>query len=350
MFQLIWFLWKATRFQKTSASSFTIWSRSQKESMWYRTLSEKKCRTMGNRWMRMNIDDGGSSQPASWETVVNIWEIALDCQRRGSPEPTWNSEVHSRLLRLALRGHWQSKGIWYQDITTARISDKSLVPSAAAVPIQSKLVDYVMIIDSSRVFQFRIIVKISTRPDFNLSINVTTAEWIRFNLIAVSIEIKRGAISQDEAFFQLSIWTAAHFAKLRQLMQHSCAVLFVLSVLFVQNHEWKLILAIMTSESRLEMHAYLSLGETGSLAGIYRVLATLRRLSKWIDEQYRPWFEDKILGAGEWKGTNFQEKDEGTLFLYWLRFLRLILHSQRSNKRSPRYLDDSYLCKKKRYK
>lgn len=247
----------------------------------------------------MNIDDGGSSQPASWETVVNIWEIALDCQRRGSPEPTWNSEVHSRLLRLALRGHWQSKGIWYQDITTARISDKSLVPSAAAVPIQSKLVDYVMIIDSSRVFQFRIIVKISTRPDFNLSINVTTAEWIRFNLIAVSIEIKRGAISQDEAFFQLSIWTAAHFAKLRQLMQHSCAVLFVLSVLFVQNHEWKLILAIMTSESRLEMHAYLSLGETGSLAGIYRVLATLRRLSKWIDEQYRPWFEDKILGAGE---------------------------------------------------
>ena len=248
---------------------------------------------------RDDIDDSGFTQLASWEAVVNIWEIALDCQGRGSPEPTWNSEVHSRLLRLALRGHWQSKDIWYQDITTARISDKSLVPSAAAVPIQSKLVDYAMIIDSSRVFQSRIIAKLSTRRDFNLTINATAAEWFRFKPIAVSIETKRGAISQDEAYLQLGIWTAAHFAKLRQLMQDSCAALPVLPVLFVQGHEWKLILAIMTSESRLEMHAYLSLGETGSLAGIYRVLASLRRLSKWIDEQYRPWFKDKILGAEE---------------------------------------------------
>ncbi len=234
------------------------------------------------------------SHNALWEAAEEVWQIALDCQLRSAPEATWNSEVHCRLFRLALRGHWKSKGIWYQDVTTARISDKSLVPSVATTPMQSKLVDYVMTIDSSFDFRNRIVAKLSSQR-FVPSINQTSAEWIRFNPIAVSIETKRGAVDQDTTYVQLGMWTAAHFAKLRQLTQDRSAALPVLPLVLVQGHEWKMMLASMKPDPRLEMLAYLPLGDTGTLSGVYRVIAGIRRLAKWIDEQYRPWFEKEVL-------------------------------------------------------
>lgn len=234
------------------------------------------------------------SHNALWEAAEEVWQIALDCQLRSAPEATWNSEVHCRLFRLALRGHWKSKGIWYQDVTTARISDKSLVPSVATTPMQSKLVDYVMTIDSSFDFRNRVVTKLSSQR-FVPSINQTSAEWIRFNPIAVSIETTRGAVDQDTAYVQLGMWTAAHFAKLRQLTQDRSAALPVLPLVLVQGHEWKLMLASMKPDPRLEMLAYLPLGDTGTLSGVYRVIAAIRRLAKWIDEQYRPWFEKEVL-------------------------------------------------------
>jgi len=234
------------------------------------------------------------SHNALWEAAEEVWQIELDCQLRSAPEATWNSEVHCRLFRLALRGHWKSKGIWYQDVTTARISDKSLVPSVATTPMQSKLVDYVMTIDSSFDFRNRVVTKLSSQR-FVPSINQTSAEWIRFNPIAVSIETTRGAVDQDTAYVQLGMWTAAHFAKLRQLTQDRSAALPVLPLVLVQGHEWKLMLASMKPDPRLEMLAYLPLGDTGTLSGVYRVIAAIRRLAKWIDEQYRPWFEKEVL-------------------------------------------------------
>jgi len=51
--------------------------------------------------------------------------------------------VHSSLLNLALRGKWRSKGIWYRDVTTARIRDKSLLD----INQQSKMVDYTLVIE-----------------------------------------------------------------------------------------------------------------------------------------------------------------------------------------------------------
>ena len=44
-------------------------------------------------------------------------------------------------------------------------------------------------------------------------------QFICLKPIAISIETKRAAILQDEAHLQSGFWIAAHFAKLRQLMQ-----------------------------------------------------------------------------------------------------------------------------------
>ena len=84
---------------------------------------------------------------ASYQVVADLQQIALDHQRRYAPDATWNSEAYSRLFRIALKGHWQLKSIWYQDIITAQIAEECFVPSVTTNPMKSKLVDYAIIID-----------------------------------------------------------------------------------------------------------------------------------------------------------------------------------------------------------
>jgi len=37
-------------------------------------------------------------------------------------------------------------------------------------------------------------------------------------------------------------------------------------------------------------------GETYSVAGVYQVMAALRRLAQWVNDKYWPWFEREVLG------------------------------------------------------
>ena len=70
---------------------------------------------------------GGLGHDLFWHRAL-ICEATNECLRDRDPEPAWNSEVHSAILRLALTGHWAAQEVWYKDITVARISNKSLVP------------------------------------------------------------------------------------------------------------------------------------------------------------------------------------------------------------------------------
>lgn len=83
-----------------------------------------------------------------WVRAVEIWQSALKCQERDLPEASWNAEVHSRLVSLALRGQWESRGITYVDVTTARITDTSLLPlDVMTGSMQGKVVDFAMVVD-----------------------------------------------------------------------------------------------------------------------------------------------------------------------------------------------------------
>lgn len=66
-------------------------------------------------------------------------------------------------------------------------------------------------------------------------------------------------------------------------------------LLTVQGHSWKMMLAV-AYPGRIEMLGGLPLGNMTTVTGIYQVLAGLRRLARWVDEIYRPWFERNILG------------------------------------------------------
>jgi hypothetical protein len=243
-----------------------------------------------------------------WNFVVEISEAAAECLDDSLPESSWNTEVHSRVLQLALRGYWRCRGIWYTDVSASKIHDLSLLPLLAnGTPMQSKMVDYALLIKPDENLTRRITAKLRTegRP----SINHSMAEHLRFSPIAISIETKRAAIGEDDAHVQLAMLVAAHFARLRQLTAAVTAdtkppndrpfhppKLPILPIVVVQGHDWKLMIAEAVSPHQVKILRDIHLGSTDSLLGIYRLMAEIRRLACWVDEEYRPWFVREALG------------------------------------------------------
>jgi hypothetical protein len=143
-----------------------------------------------------------------WHIAGMICQATNECLVEHEPESSWNSKVHSRILRLAFEGYWKEREIWYEDII-------------------EKL-----------------------RPEIGVaSINQTASEWVRFKLIAVNIETKRGAVEEDKAHVQLRTWITAQFARLRQLTT-SDTEFPSLPVLSVQGKRWLLMIASMKANER----------------------------------------------------------------------------------------------------
>ena len=248
---------------------------------------------------------GGLGHGLFWYRVSMIHRATIECLVGSDPEPAWNSEVHSSILRLALEGHWEGEEVWYKDITVARISNKSLVPwNIATGAMQSKMVDYAIVInpsqrfigDPSKLLHNHIIEKLRVE-NAGASINQTAAEWVRFKPIAVNVETKKGAVGEDEAHVQLGTWLTAQYSRLRQLMPDKAQTkLPSFPVLSVQGQRWLLRIASLQENERIHLIKELYLGDTGSIVGVYQVIAAIRRIARWISEDYRPWFEREILG------------------------------------------------------
>ena len=67
-------------------------------------------------------------------------------------------------------------------------------------------------------------------------------------------------------------------------------------VLSVQGQRWLLMIASLQENNRINLIKELHLGDTGSIAGVYQVVAAIRRIAQWVNDDYRSWFERKILG------------------------------------------------------
>lgn len=229
-----------------------------------------------------------------FDEVVDIQMAAADCRNDGVSEPEWNSAVHYPLIKLALKSYWRSEGIWFHDISTARISDSSLLPGIAskAKKVQSKMVDYAMVIRPAEDLLDRI--RDLLRNTDGFSINPTDARYVRFRPIGLSIETKRSAIDEDKSNTQLGTWVSAHFAKLSQLARGD-GDLPLLPLIMIQGNKWEFMIAHKVNARQIEIYRDQPLGDTGSLLGIYQLLVALGRLARWMDEVLRPWFEAHVL-------------------------------------------------------
>ncbi|CAM6085752.1 unnamed protein product [Calypogeia fissa] len=245
-----------------------------------------------------------------WRQVLLILSATRECRTQHLPEASWNAEVHSRLLR--------AKGVWYRDITMAKIGDAGLLPTAytggaAGAVMTGKMVDYALIVEPDAGLGER--VRETLRREGRGGINATGAEHVRFAPVAVSLETKRAAIDEDEGCVQLGMWVAANFARLRQLVRNRFdsigglggegeVWLPVLPLVMCQGHDWKMMVAEAIVEPgaddfKVVILRDLRLGSTDSVLGIYQLVEAVRRLARWVDEEYRPWLEREALLGGD---------------------------------------------------
>ena len=55
-------------------------------------------------------------------------------------------------------------------------------------------------------------------------------------------------------------------------------------------------IASLRDYGRIDLIKELHLGDTGSMLGVYQIIAAIRRLAEWVSKIYRPWFVREILG------------------------------------------------------
>lgn len=231
-----------------------------------------------------------------WSTATAVLRAAKECERARLPEPAWNERVHSRLLELALQGSNRSKGIWYHNITTARISDSTLLPALNGMRIRSKMADYALIIEPSPAMQNAIMEKL--RSTNRVSINQTKALYTRFDPLGVNIETKRPHSQEDKGFVQIITWVSAQFENYKRLCGDE-VYNRSLPIIFTQGHVWKLMIARRRAPDEVYIVMGLTLGSTENILGLYQVMRAIDRLAQWVIEDFKPWFEQKFLGMTE---------------------------------------------------
>ncbi|KAL9603508.1 MAG: hypothetical protein Q9179_002178 [Wetmoreana sp. 5 TL-2023] len=244
---------------------------------------------------------GGLGGFEMWQRICEIQGAAQECYDEDCPESTWNMEVHSTLLRTALRGVWRSKEIWYRDITSARISDGDLLPKVAGLT-RSKMVDFAIIIKPAFLSPFWDQIRHKCNELPYRTINQTDATNVRRVPIAISLEVKRAGGNEHETLVQLETWVTAHYNNLKVLTgtvtrEPSDVKMPILPLIQIQGHEWKLMIAqLMSDRDMIIVHRDIPLGSTRNILGIYQIILALQRLAKWVAEEYRPWWITNVLG------------------------------------------------------
>ncbi|KAL9118420.1 MAG: hypothetical protein Q9187_005033 [Circinaria calcarea] len=246
---------------------------------------------------------------ARWQRILRVLSAARECKDGDYPESAWNSEVHSRVLRIALESSGSIE-VWYKDLTSARISEKRLLPKIPGFNPKSKMVDYGIVIQPAVNSILEASIRRLCREQQLDSVNQTDPNHVRFTPIAVSMETKRAAIEEDQAILQLNTWVSAHFAKLDSLVGSYAsnekakaeikakATMPILPLVKIQGHDWKLLIAEKQTDLIL-IHGELAIGSTQSHLGVYQILAALQRLAQWVNDEYRPWWMREILGKKE---------------------------------------------------
>ncbi|KAL1639134.1 hypothetical protein SLS58_008221 [Diplodia intermedia] len=238
---------------------------------------------------------------AELREAERVRDATLECIEEHDAEPTWNSEVHCRILRLALEHH---PAVGYKDVTTAKIWPAHLAPALASGDlVESKMVDYAIYLCPERAGIKQAIDGLLQRQPLGLqSVNQTRYDSLRHRPIAISVETKTPDASEEQAKVQLIVWAAAQLNRLRMLSPG--VQLLVLPLLFVSGPSWHLLFASMDPDGSLfvvliglsqRLYGKLDMGETRSLPGLYKLLASLRRLAAWVEHDFKDWFVAGVL-------------------------------------------------------
>ncbi|KAJ4215697.1 hypothetical protein NW759_009557 [Fusarium solani] len=246
-------------------------------------------RKLRDTWFTNDSSQDASPVQTELDALREIERDARECMRRGSCEGAWNVDVHAPLLKLAMAPYTE---IRREVVTSARIASPFLPQTDVGVDVESKMIDFALILES---LTDSVRAAVSSQPKDRQFINQTPYVSIQHSPIAVSIETKTAGTA-EEGRVQLGVWTAAWNKRIRALLRQQADPIVSLPLVLVVEHEWKLFFAYDRGD-RLEIIGDMSIGDTKSIIGLYTILAVLRELADWIRATFEPWFRQTLASV-----------------------------------------------------
>ena len=183
----------------------------------------------------------------------------------------------------------------------------------SGAPIGSRMVDFCLALETSTgspsesgsTCRARISCLLDTQPEHLYTLNQTLYSPLTHRPIGVSIETKP-SVSAETGREQLCVWTLAWLSRIHSLYEHSVAARNTtgsstcpppppLPLIRVMGHSWHFLLAVEENETLLVAEE-MTLGETSTYVGVYKLLRAVQRIAQWMDVEFREWFNYVLLG------------------------------------------------------
>lgn len=191
------------------------------------------------------------------EQLKEIAATSGECRRDGAHEVVWNEEAHSRLLAVALapfRSRLRLRNVTMVDIlpeylprvgnTPINLSDvastTTSLSAAQTTTLQTKRVDYVIVIDDEEVRSAsldHVRRQVSTPSPVESVNHVVDNSFLRFRPIAISIGTKTPDGNELQGRTQLGIWSSAHAMRLRAARRYDTTEV-ALPLVLVVGSSW----------------------------------------------------------------------------------------------------------------
>jgi hypothetical protein len=243
---------------------------------------------------------------AELDALCALEAEAKDCL--SCSEAAWNTFVHGPLLKHAFAGF---RHIRVEMATTAHMAKAAMPPTdktavaAGNLVSQGKMVDMAIklrlpgrLSDTTPPADARLVKAIRSavnEPADGLeSVNRTMYEPVRFAPVAISIETKAPAGDDEAAKVQLGVWVAAWHHRLEAFRRSEGIKIVTLPLLLITGHHWKLFFACDRGWG-IEIVHEMAIGDTQTLLAMYRLVAVLRALGRWVESSYRKWIEEWFL-------------------------------------------------------
>ncbi|TQN64967.1 hypothetical protein CSHISOI_10466 [Colletotrichum shisoi] len=235
------------------------------------------------------------------DEVRTITNNSRFCAMHRAAEVVWNTEVHQRILRCALRGE---DGNIRSNLVNFTICTSALINRHIVNRGPSKMVDFCFYIDSDVASRSDPAVKDAVTDlrawSPSEAVNHTDFTMMRNHPIALSIESKKQAGSHDDATLQIGTWHAAQwkfFARRRASKGMTLDGLDFLPGLIVQGNDWFFV-ASTRKDDETTLWTEQPIGSTRSALGTYQVIRAVQYLAWWCEDVYWPWFKENIFALG----------------------------------------------------
>ncbi|KAJ3455186.1 hypothetical protein MRS44_013786 [Fusarium solani] len=208
-------------------------------------------------------------------------------------EATWNDHIHGPALRLAVSG---IPHVGAENITQAAIAKAFIPPSRGELEtLGGKMIDYALLLQPDRDLAIRI-ADFVDGFDGPRSFNQSTHGPLCYEPTGVLVETKVDIRRRAEGKAQLGVWLAAWYGRVAKFAPlppedpGTLANLPFLPVLLVVCENWELYFAF-DRDGEVEVCGPLEIGSTVTVDGSYRLLAVLRLLAGWVNQEFRGWVE-----------------------------------------------------------